>query len=380
MNYKTDTAAIADARKRSTTAVAGCCACVYLKDGTHGPSYKLRQFNIGGTKYTYDHDFDAEIIIDGEITPPMIYVNTRLKGNNYTEKSDISPGTIKVSDETFKKYLKSAETKINNAWNKGPYKLKITDKKCGEREFEVRFNVGFTDESPHYEVYVVNSPKNEGLFDPFGHHTHVSWVDQEDHIVKLNIGGYWEDEYASTADPLTAPHEYGHMIGLLDEYQSFRWDFNGCKYKYNSENFGELFRNGLMSCDDMFAKPCRYLVTIADAVAKIFAENGVRVTNLEIKNHLEDEIKEQLVQIKRGPVLEEGTITAPLAQKEAFVQKRLDLVEKERREKQRLLDEEAEFVDKLLKSGNKKAYKKYMAEKLKKAEEESIDRQRTVTS
>lgn len=108
-----------------------------------------------------------------------------------------------------------------------------------------------------------------------GSESYRSYLLPSSYTAKFNLG---ESRSA------TVPHEYGHMIGLKDEYTDKDQDRNGCIYVFYDGTKQKVGANrDLMSgMQNKTAQPERYCLTIAYAVVAIFAQNGIRVTALEI--------------------------------------------------------------------------------------------------
>lgn len=272
-------------RAKSKSASSACCDCVYRKDGTHGSSGKIRQLKFDGVTENGSKDsaFKAEIIIDSQSTDKKIYVSTRMAALNRTSDTDRYPGTVAISDADMNTKVAKIPPAIRNAWNARPYKLRITDSKCGERLYSVKFDAFFSASSPHYTIDFVNVPESVKKADYKSLASWRSYVLPSSYTAKFNI-----DDSRSATKSISAktlePHEYGHMIGLKDEYTDHALDRNGCIYEFYDGVTEKVSANRELMSDmqNKTAQPERYCLTIAYAVVAIFAQNGVRVTALEV--------------------------------------------------------------------------------------------------
>lgn len=264
-------------RAKSSSASAACCDCVYRKDGIHGSSGKISQLKFDGVTKNGQKDtaFKAEIIVDSQSADKKVYVLTRMSALNRTTDTARYPGTVEIKGEDIKTKISTIPAAIRSAWNARPYKLRITDSKCGERQYSVKFDPSFSASSPHYTVDFVNVPMSVTTPDYRGIESYRSYVLPSSYTAKFNLG---ESRSA------TVPHEYGHMIGLKDEYTDKGQDRNGCIYEFYDGTKQKVGANtDLMSgMQNKTAQPERYCLTIAYAVVAIFAQNGIRVTALEI--------------------------------------------------------------------------------------------------
>lgn len=272
-------------RAKSNSASAACCDCVYRKDGVHGSSGKISQLKFDGTTKNGQQDtaFKAEIIIDSQSADKKVHVLTRLAALNKTSDTARYPGTVAITDEDMRTRIANIPAAIRSAWNARPYKLRITDSKCGERLYSVKFNVDFSASSPHYTVDFINVPDTVTTPDYKSIASNRSYVLPSSYTAKFNLDDSRSATKSASAKTLE-PHEYGHMIGLKDEYTDEKMDRNGCIYEFFNGTTQKVGANGdLMSnMRNKTAQPERYCLTIAYAVVAIFAQNGVRVTALEI--------------------------------------------------------------------------------------------------
>lgn len=275
-------------RTQSASAIAGCCTCVFRKDGKHGPFKKIVQLKKDGVtpNKQYDNAFKAEIFIDGAAANRQVTVLTRLVALNATADTARYPGTIALEAADFAKKLEKIPPAIEAAWNARPYKLKVTDTTCGERTFNVQFNVNLTPSSEHFTVDFVNVPATSEDPKWVDYKRDQSWrsqVNPGSNSAKFNLADVRSATNAGGGSTLE-PHEYGHMIGLKDEYRDDAKDRNGCHYTFFNgitETVGP--NDELMSSMRVTtAQPERYCITISYAVIAIFAENDIKVTKLEI--------------------------------------------------------------------------------------------------
>lgn len=277
-------------RDQAASATAGCCTCVFRKDGTQGPSGKLSQMRADGTtpNGTNDNAFKAEILIDQGGSPKSVYVVTRCKVVNATSDTTRYPDTATLTDEVVNERVAAIPKAIRKAWNAKPYKLKITDSKCGENTFTVKFDAPIVTASHHYSLDFVNvidaATNNMGANDDYKNiKSGRSYISPGSFTGKFNLG----DNRSATngGSSVLEPHEYGHMIGLRDEYHDVGLDRGGVQYEFFDGTTSLHAANGQLmgSMTTKTAQPERYCLTIAYAVIAIFATNGITVTGLEIE-------------------------------------------------------------------------------------------------
>lgn len=272
-------------RSKSNSASAACCDCVYRKDGVHGSSGKISQIKFDGATKNGQKDtaFKAEIIIDSQAADKKVHVLTRMAAVNRTSDTARYPGTLAMTDTDMQAKVAMIPAAIRRAWNARPYKLKITDSKCGERLYDVNFNPSFSTSYPHYQIDFINVPDAVVTPDYKSIASSRSYVLPSSYMAKFNLDDSRSATQPSSANTLE-PHEYGHMIGLKDEYTDPKMDRNGCIYEFFNGTIQKIGANGdLMSgMKTKTAQPERYCLTIAYAVVAIFAQSGVRVVALEI--------------------------------------------------------------------------------------------------
>ena len=272
-------------RAKSNSASAACCDCVYRKDGIHGSSGKISQLKFDGVTKNGQKDtaFKAEIIIDSQSADKKVHVTTRIAALNKTSDTARYPGTVALTDADMAAKVAMIPGAIRSSWNARPYKLRITDSKCGERLYSVKFNADFSTSSPHYTVDFINVPDSVTTPDYKSIESSRSYVLSSSYTAKFNLDDS-RSATKSSSDKTLEPHEYGHMIGLKDEYTDQPMDRNGCLYEFFDGTSQKVGANSdLMSnMKNKTAQPERYCLTIAYAVVAIFAQNGVRVTALEI--------------------------------------------------------------------------------------------------
>ncbi|MEP3348057.1 MAG: hypothetical protein ABJN34_03600 [Litoreibacter sp.] len=276
-------------RDQAASATAGCCTCVFRKDGTHGPSGKLAQMKADGTtpNGTKDNAFKAEILIDQGGSPKTIHVVTRLKAVNATADTARYPDTATLTDEVLANRVAAIPGAIRSAWNAKPYKLKVTDSKCGENTFTVKFDAPMVTSSHHYSLDFVNvidaATNNMGANDDYkGIKSGRSYILPSSFKGKFNLA----DNRSATNGGTTElePHEHGHMIGLRDEYHDVALDRGGVQYEFfdGTKTLHASNTQLMGTMGTKTAQPDRYCLTIAYAVIAIFATNGITVTGLEI--------------------------------------------------------------------------------------------------
>ena len=230
------------ARPANTRSVQACCSCkVYLDKKFEYPANALRQkrnsgSSAAGTLHPARGDkWGAEVMVDG--TAKVIYVTTRLSGVNGTR--DLSrAGTNPLDNDKLAEYYPKIVAAIRQVWNAKPYRLDITDDHCSG-SYRVEFNPVFVSSGAHYEITFHNEP-----FDPNGR----SSVSISNGTAEFNLGD--SRSVMNMARAKLEAHEYGHMLGLLDEYFELR-DIDGdgdgldlIEYNLNTTTpTGRVFQN-----------------------------------------------------------------------------------------------------------------------------------------
>ncbi len=230
------------ARPANTRSVRACCDCrVYLDQKFDYPADALRQKHhrrssaAGILKPDRDDRWGAEVMVDG--AAKVIFVTTRLSGVNGTR--DLSrAGTTPMSDAEIEGYHSDIVAAIKRVWNAKPYRLDITDDHCAA-SYRVEFNPMFVPSDAHYEITFYNEP-----FEPNGR----SNVSISNGTANFNFGD--SRSVKNSRQAKLEAHEYGHMLGLLDEYFEFN-DVDGdgdgldlIEYQLNTTTrTGRVFQN-----------------------------------------------------------------------------------------------------------------------------------------
>lgn len=117
-----------------------------------------------------------------------ITVEIRLKVTAYM---DVMDNFKRLPIEEAMKIKPVVEGGVDD-WN-GRFKMKITDPKCGSRTLAIRYVPVWVEQNEHFELRVLKTTKREKVVD-------------NSMILAL------------TSDAFTATHEFGHCLGLPDEY------------------------------------------------------------------------------------------------------------------------------------------------------------------
>ncbi|HAP40624.1 MAG TPA: hypothetical protein DCQ94_12835 [Nitrospira sp.] len=174
-------------------------------------------------------------MVDG--AAKVIYVTTRLSGVNGTR--DLSrANTMPLTDAEIEAYYPKIIAAIRRVWNAKPYRLDITDDHCNA-SYRVEFNPVFVSSGAHYEITFYNEP-----FEPNGR----SNVSISNGTANFNLGD--SRSVKNSRQAKLEAHEYGHMLGLLDEYFEFN-DVDGdgdgldlIEYQLNTTTpTGRVFQN-----------------------------------------------------------------------------------------------------------------------------------------
>ena len=271
-------------RNEAASAVAGCCQCAVRKDGQQAASGKIAQLRADGTTPNGQSDskWTGEVIVNADRAKGNVYVITMMRVINKTADTTTYPGTRTLTDAVVNERSTKIPPAVRKAWNTRPYRLKITDDVCGERDFKVEFNVEMVSSGGHYEVDFVNVDGMGTQNDPLGIKSGRSYVLPPDRA-KFNLGDSRSATDNSGASTLE-PHEYGHMIGLKDEYHDEAANRGGCRYTFPDGSTEAVGANGELmgSMSHKSARPERYCITIAYTVISVLASNGINVTACEI--------------------------------------------------------------------------------------------------
>lgn len=268
---------------RPTTATSGCCTYTYRRAGTFRSTGKIRQLRADGVTPNGQNDipWTGTVVINSDCDKGTVTVSHNIKAVNKTADTTSYPDTVAVSDADLTAMLEKVPPAIERAWNSRRYKLKITDNRCGERLFDVIFVVRMSDSSPHYAINFVNVPGMGTSNDVAGITSGRSYILPPDRG-KFNLG----DSRSATddGDECLEPHEFGHMIGLKDEYLDIPHDRGGVKYEFPDKTTETVAVNGELmgSMSNKKAEPIRYCVTIAYAAIALLEANGHAVTDCVI--------------------------------------------------------------------------------------------------
>lgn len=282
-NYANEPVDITGLRNQAATAKSGCCNCTYRKSGRFGSSGKLRQLRADGVTPNGHNDnaWTGEVFVTSDATRGDVIVYHRLKAVNKTADTATYPDTVAVTDADLAAKVAKIPPAIQRAWNARPYKLKITDTKCGTRIFDVRFVPTMVTSDEHYSLNFVNVAGMGTRNDAAGVTSGRSYILPPDRG-KFNLG----DSRTATdgGDECLEPHEFGHMIGLIDEYLDVGFDRGGVKYEFPDGTTETAAVNGELmgSMSHTTARPPRYCVTIAYAAIALLEANGCPVTDCVI--------------------------------------------------------------------------------------------------
>lgn len=282
-NYSAEPPDITGLRNQAANARSGCCTCTYRKSGRFGSTGKLSQLRADGVTPNGHHDnpWNGEVFVTSDGTRGDVIVYHRMKAVNKTADAATYPDTTAVSDADLATMVAKIPPAIERAWNARPYKLRITDDKCGTRIFDVRFTPTMVDSGEHWSLNFVNVPGMGTRNDPAGVTSGRSYILAPDRG-KFNLG----DSRTATdgGDECLEPHEFGHMIGLIDEYLDTGFDRGGVKYQFPDGTNETASVNGELmgSMSHRTARPPRYCVTIAYAAIALLEANGCAVTDCVI--------------------------------------------------------------------------------------------------
>lgn len=284
VDYSSEPAEITQLRNETANGKAGCCTCAFKKSGRFGSTGKIQQLRADGVTPNGQNDsaWMGEVFVASDGTKGTVTVFQRHLAVNKTSDTTSYPDTVAVSDADLATKVAKIPAAIERAWNARPYKLKITDAKCGERLFEVKFVVRMVQSGEHFKLDFVNVAGMGTANDVRGILSGRSYILPPDRG-KFNLG----DSRSATddGDECLEPHEFGHMIGLKDEYLDVPHDRGGVKYEFPDKTTETAAVNGELmgSMSTKTAQPTRYCVTIAYAAIAVLEANGCAVTDCVIE-------------------------------------------------------------------------------------------------
>ena len=285
VDYATDVEDITQLRNQAANAKNGCCTCAFRKSGRFGSTGKLRQLKADGVTPNGQSDspWTGEVFVASDGTKGEVTVYQEHRAVNKTADAASYPGTTAVSDADLAAKVAKIPPAIERAWNGRAYKLKITDAKCGLWVFDVKFIVRMVERAGHYTINFVNVPGMGTANDAYGVGSGRSYILPPDRG-KFNLG----DSRSATDDAdeeCLEPHEFGHMIGLIDEYKDVPMDRGGVKYEFpdKSTETAAVNEELMGSMGFKTPRPPRYCVTIAYAAIAILEANGCAVTDCVIE-------------------------------------------------------------------------------------------------
>ncbi|WP_154666777.1 zinc metalloprotease [Litoreibacter arenae] len=207
-----------------------------------------------------------------------------------------------MNDTQLATRIRSIPAAIARYWNAKPLKLDITDATCGQNIYEIVFDPqivlaasGARLRGVHYNVEIVNVPMQPAP-NPLGPLITGRRVLQGQSYVLgyravFNIGesrSGTDSVSASSRNPqadILEAHEYGHMLGLKDEYNDARFNRGGVDYELPDGTVqrasGQEHLMDTMRVEQE-SRQARYATTIAYAVQDILNRNGRRVSRNRI--------------------------------------------------------------------------------------------------
>ncbi len=285
VDYTAEPEAITELRNQTANARSGCCTCAFRRAGRFNSTGKLRQLRADGVTPNGQNDspWVGEVFVASDGSRGTVTVFSKVKAVNKTADTRSYPDTTAVSDEDLATKVAKIPPAIERAWNAPRWKLKITDARCGERTFDVNFLVRMVDSGGHFTINFVNVAGMGTRNDVAGVTSGRSYILPPDRG-KFNLG----DPRTATntaPDERLEPHEYGHMIGLKDEYHDVPMDRGGVRYEFPDGSTETAAVNGELmgNMSQATARPPRYCVTIAYAAISILEANGCAVTDCVIQ-------------------------------------------------------------------------------------------------
>ena len=306
----------AQARKalegRPTRAACGCCNGLIVRDGGHNntPGNAMKQLAYGGghngqganplhSKITIDTYSPATSSGPGK---GRIIITTVMTAINKTVPTTKRTLSVQLEDDALEKRIHMIPAAISRYWNALPLKLDITDATCGRNIYDIVFDPqitlsrdGKSVRGTHFTVEIVNVPPQPGqplgpeIRDGSGILQGQSYVQGKSAVFNIGEGRTATDSKAAgmlnpQADIVEA-HEYGHMLGLKDEYNDHARNRGGVEYILpdgtTQQAKGQEHLMDTMN-KQQDARQARYAITIAYAVQDMLNDNGRAVSRNKI--------------------------------------------------------------------------------------------------
>jgi hypothetical protein len=285
VNYSAQPQEVTQVRNQAAGVCASCCKIAVKRSGRFNSTGKIQQLRADGVTPNGQNDspWTGEVSVVSDGSSGDVTVSHRLKAVNNTADATSYPGTTAVSDADFATKIAKIPPAIERAWNAPAWKLKITDAKCGERLFAVKFVVHMVASDNHYSLNFVNVPGMGEANDVSGVSSGRSYILPPDRG-KFNLGDS-RTAADETDDESLEAHEFGHMLGLKDEYKDVPMDRGGVKYEFPDKTHETAAVNGELmgNMAHKTARPPRYCVTIAYAAIALLEANGFAVTDCVIQ-------------------------------------------------------------------------------------------------
>lgn len=232
----TDLSSIREFANRGAT----CCDCLLREETIFFGSNQIFEYDL--TLKEKGHrplGFKSEIIIDGYSNE--IHVLTKLYASNDTSDASIA-GNVAITDRELKKHIDLTKNSIESVWNSAITRIRMKLSGCPEKTYRVIFHIDFVRFAgdAHYLVSYVNVPgeianidKERDNLDSWPHVGTFRKGTEPYRFATLNITF---DRTNGFSPSLVAAHEYGHMLGIPDEYLDYEEDQGGVAYYYKKHS------------------------------------------------------------------------------------------------------------------------------------------------
>lgn len=296
---------------RPTRAACGCCSGLIVRDGGHNntPGNAMKQLAYGGGYNGQGaNPLHSQITID-TYSPATssgpgkgrIIITTVMTAINKTAPTKDRSLSVLIADDVLEKRIHMIPAAISRYWNALPLKLDITDATCGRNIYDIVFDPqitlsrdGKSVRGTHFKVDIVNVPPQPNA--PLGYPIKGAKILQGQSYVQgqkavFNIGEgrtATDGKSAGRLNPqadIVEAHEYGHMLGLKDEYNDQQRNRGGVDYILPDGTVQQAKgREHLMDTmnKQQDARQARYAITIAYAVQDMLNDNGRAVSRNKI--------------------------------------------------------------------------------------------------
>lgn len=231
----------------------------------------------------------------------QITVTTKMLARNIT--GDYHGGypslARRISAEDFDSLPRTVAQGISNWWNGKPYRIRMKVRDCGEDIYKIHFNPRFLmdgETGHHYEIfffYILKTPETERTIPHPRHNAAIfqSFASSENGYAYFNLA---DERSVTRGGGITLePHEFGHLLGLLDAYYVPGKGYTGVQYRINGtqneivtrhiSNAGEKHQGMMAYMGQANRYHREYGITVAKVITRHMNEVwGLRIEEWEL--------------------------------------------------------------------------------------------------